>query len=467
MDPKIILYVTFGLSLLGLTWLPSLKGARFINIPLLYFLLAVLLFNQIGNLPLLDPISNKAHSVITEYVTELIVIISLAGAGLAIDRKFRLSTWQSALRLLCISMPICIAGAAILGHWIFGLSLADAILLGAVLAPTDPVMAHSVQVGPPNKGGEDPARFSLTAEAGLNDGLAFPFVYLAIKAAEHQGTLGSWLLGWTAYDFIYRVVMGTVVGIVVGLVLAHYAFRVSDETVREETREGLFVVSAIFLSYGLAEAAHGYGFLAVFAAAVACRQNVERFHDYHSKPYQFATQLERIFAGLLLLALGGFVGTAGLNLLTWQNFLFAALFMLVVRPLSGQLSLWGMRLSSLERSAIAFLGIRGFGSFYYLAYAQNNGTFSDNTLLWNVVTLTVVLSFLLHGNMATIAMKKIDQQYHHKEGQKKDRQGESSLEKGKLERRSLERKRLEKRKLERRKLQRRNQKTTKRKKQPS
>ena len=414
MDPKIILYITFGLSLLGLTWLPSLKGARFINVPLLYFLLAAFMFSQVADLPLIDPLGNKTHSVVTEYTTEIIVIISLAGAGLAIDRRFRFSTWQSALRLLCVSMPICIAGAALLGHWLFGLPLADAILLGACLAPTDPVMAHSVQVGPPNKGGEDPARFSLTAEAGLNDGLAFPFVYLALGVAEHQGKLGGWLWSWTAYDFAYRVVMGTLVGVVVGLVLAHYAFRVSDETVREETREGLFVVSAIFLSYGIAEAAHGYGFLAVFAAAVACRQNVKKFHDYHTKPYQFATQLERIFAGLLLLALGGFAATAGLDLLTWRNFLFAGLFMLVLRPLSGRLSLWGLKLSGLERNAIAFLGIRGFGSFYYLAYAQNNGSFENNALLWNIVTLTVVLSFLLHGNAAAIAMRAIDQQRHHK-----------------------------------------------------
>ena len=420
MDPKVILYISFGLSLLGLTWLPSLKGARFINVPLLYFLLSALLFGLVADLPLIDPINDKAHSVITEYVTELIVIISLAGAGLAIDRRFRVSTWQSTLRLLCVSMPICIAAAALLGNWIFGLPLADAILLGACLAPTDPVMAHSVQVGPPNKGGEDPVRFSLTSEAGLNDGLAFPFIYLALGVAEHQGKLGGWLVNWMAYDFIYRVAMGTFVGVVVGLLLAHYAFRVSDETVREETREGLFVVSAIFLSYGLAEAVQGYGFLAVFAAAIATRQNVQKFHDYHSKPYQFATQLERIFAGLLLLALGGFVATADMTLITWGNFLFAGLFMLIVRPLSGQLSLWGMKLSGLERNAIAFLGIRGFGSFYYLAYAQNNGSFENVGLLWSIVTLTVVLSFFLHGNAATIAMEKIDQQqYRKKAGRKK------------------------------------------------
>jgi len=410
MDPKIILYVVFGLALLGFTWLPSIRGARFINVPLLYSLLAVALFSQITSLPLLDPINNKMHTVVTEYVTEIIVIISLAGAGLAIDRRFRFSTWQSTLRLLCVSMPICIAGAAFLGHWIFGLSLTDSILLGACLAPTDPVMAHSVQVGPPNKGGEDPTRFTLTTEAGLNDGLAFPFVYLAIRLAENNGTFDSWLINWAAYDLAFRVVMGTVVGIAVGWLLAHYAFRVSDETAREETREGLFVVAAIFLAYGVGEALHGYGFLAVFAAAVSIRQNFEKYHEYYAKPYQFATQLERILAGLLLIALGGMIASVDLGLLSWQNFVFAALFMLLVRPISGLLALMGMKLSKLEKRAISFLGIRGFGSFYYLAYAQTHATFENVNLLWSITTLTVLLSLLLHGNSATIAMGWIDEQ---------------------------------------------------------
>ncbi len=421
MDPKIVLYIAFGLALLGFTWLPGVKGARFLNIPLMYFLLADVLFIQIGGLPVLDPINNAVHTAVTEYVTELIVIFSLAGAGLSIDRSFRLRTWQSTLRLLCIAMPVSIAAAAFLGNWIFGLPLADAILLGACLAPTDPVMAHSVQVGPPNKGGEDPVRFSLTTEAGLNDGLAFPFIYLALGVAEHEGKLGSWLINWAAYDLTYRVAMGTIVGVAVGWLLAQYMFRGSDETEREETREGLFIAASIFLAYGIAEALHGYGFLAVFAAAISTRQNIQKYHDYYAKPYQFATQLERILAGLLLIALGGFVATNDLNLLSWQNFLFAGLFIFLARPLSGLLSLSGLKLSKLEKGAIAFLGIRGFGSYYYLAYAQNNGSFENIGLLWSITTLTVLMSLLIHGNTATIALGWIDERQRNRNQRKRQR----------------------------------------------
>lgn len=416
MDPKIIFYIAFGLALLGLTWLPHIKRSRFINVPLLYFFLAVLLFNRSMGLPELDPIDNETHTIVAEYLTEIIVIVSLAGAGLAIDRTFRLRGWQLTWRLLAITMPLSIAAAALLGHWLFGLPLADAILLGACLAPTDPVMASSVQVGPPNEGGEDPVRFGLTTEAGLNDGLAFPFVYLALGVADHGGKLGPWLLKWTAYDLAYKVAMGVAVGAAVGWLLGHYAFRISDETARAETREGLFVTAAIFLSYGLAEALHGYGFLAVFAAAVASRQNFEKNHEYYQKPYQFATQLERIFAGLLLLALGGFVATANIALLSWSNILFAVLFIAVARPLSGLVGLVGQKMGKLEKGAIAFLGIRGFGSFYYLAYAQNNATtgsgFENIDLLWGVVTLTVLMSLFIHGNSATLALGWIDRRYY-------------------------------------------------------
>ncbi len=421
MDPKIIFYVAFGLALLGLTWLPDLKGARFINVPLLYFILAVVLFSQAFGLPLIDPIGDKAHTVATEYITEIIVIISLAGAGLAIDRRFRFSTWQTAFRLLCISMPLSIAGAAVLGHWIFGLPLPEAVLLGACLAPTDPVMAHSVQVGRPNEGGEDPVRFGLTTEAGLNDGLAFPFVYLAIRMSEHLSSdgIGTWLINWAAYDFAFRVVMGIAVGIGIGWLLGNYVFRLSNEARSENTQEGLFVVAAIFLAYGVAEALHGYGFLAVFAAAVAGRQNVEKDHQYHQKPHQFATQLERIFAGLLLLALGGFVAQADINLFSWQNFAFALSFMLGVRFLSGVLSLKGSRIAHQERWAIAFLGIRGFGSFYYLAYAQTHANFENIGLLWSIVTLTVLVSLLIHGNTATLAIGWLDGKRKHRTQQRR------------------------------------------------
>lgn len=407
MEPKIIIYIAFGLAALGLTWLPKVRGIRFIGAPIVYVLLAGILFSLPLNLPNIDPIANSLHTHITEYLTELIVIVSLAGAGLAIDCPFRFKEWASTWWLLGIAMPISIGAAVLLGQYLLGLSLAASVLLGALLAPTDPVLACSVQVGPPNEGGEDPVRFSLTTEAGLNDGLAFPFVYLALGLAEHRAA-GSWLLGWFAIDLVYRVIAGTLVGIGVGWFLSHYVFHFTDEANSQETEEGLMVMSAIFLAYGLAELVHGYGFLAVFAAAVAGRQKVAIGDSYHRKPYQFADQMENILLSLLLLALGGFIATSGVQLWSMEGILFALLFILLVRPLAGMLSMRSLRFRRIEKRAIAFLGIRGFGSFYYLAYAQNNGTFANIDILWQVTTIVVIASLLIHGGSATLAMRQLD-----------------------------------------------------------
>lgn len=132
-------------------------------------------------LPRINPLN---YGVPIEKVTEVVVLISLVGCGIKLDSPLNWKTWQPTLRLLVIVMPVGIAAMALMGHYIFGLSMAAAILLGAVLAPTDPVLAASIQVGPPNsERQEDVTRFTLTSEAGLNDGLAFPFVYLAIAIA--------------------------------------------------------------------------------------------------------------------------------------------------------------------------------------------------------------------------------------------------------------------------------------------
>ncbi|MBE9137266.1 cation:proton antiporter [Nodosilinea sp. LEGE 07088] len=411
MEPKVILYIAFGLATLGLTWLPDVRHIRYIGTPIIYVLLAALLFSLPLNLPVIDPIANTVHSHITEYLTELIVIVSLAGAGLAIDCPFRFKAWASTWWLLGVAMPLSIGAAVVLGQYLFGLSLAASVLLGALLAPTDPVLAASVQVGPPNQGGEDPVRFSLTTEAGLNDGLAFPFVYLAMGLAEHA-SVGGWLVEWFFVDLLYRVGAGILLGIGVGWIISHYVFHYSDETNRAETQEGLMVMATIFLAYGLAEMIHGYGFLAVFAAAVAGRQNVNKADSYHQKPYQFADQMENILLGFLLLALGGFIATSTVQLGSVNALVFAGLFLLVVRPLAGMISLRTLEFRRIEKRAIAFLGIRGFGSFYYLAYAQNHGSFEDMGVLWQITTVVILASLLIHGGSATFAMRKLDSKGH-------------------------------------------------------
>ena len=151
-------------------------------------------------------------------------------------------------------MPLCIASVALLG-WAFGLAPAAALLLGAVLAPTDPVLASDVQVAGPTTGDEDAeedddVRFSLTSEAGLNDGLAFPFVMAAVLLAT-EGSVSGWALEWVACTLVGKVVVGVLVGVGVGWALARVAFRSRRDALRVAERgESLLAIAALVTAYG-------------------------------------------------------------------------------------------------------------------------------------------------------------------------------------------------------------------------
>ena len=224
----------------------------------------------------LSPVFDAEQTIAVEYVSELLVILSLMSLGLSIDRRFSWAGWKQVLPLLLVTMPVCIAALALLGWWAMGLSLASAMLLGACLAPTDPVLARAVQVGPPGDPDGDDVRFNLSAEAGFNDSLAFPFVYLAM-ALTNAGD-GMWL-EWLGMDVFWRIAAGVATGWLVGKIGANIAFKNSAADAKEgeehridEGTEGLLVVSSLLFAYGLGELVNGYGFLSVFIAAVTAKQ---------------------------------------------------------------------------------------------------------------------------------------------------------------------------------------------------
>jgi len=351
-----------------------------------------------------DPLHMRDHALIIEYGTELILIISLLTCGISLDRPFTLSHWRTPIRLLGIAMPLTIIVIGYLAAALLDLSLPEACLIAACLAPTDPVLAREVQVNAPNEGGESEERFGLTSEAGLNDGLAFPFVHLALGIAAY-GITGDQLIHWLSYDVAYRIGAGVLIGIIVGRGIAHYVFKEVEDHTNPDGDEGLIVMAAIFLSYGLAELANGYGFLAVFCAAVAGRQQ-EKKHRYHKKPYHFAKQVEDLLLGLLLLGLGGLAIVLWENVFHWKSMLFALVVILVVRPACAYISLMRSEASRSERRIISFFGIRGMGSIYYLAYAHNILPGGVAPALWGAVICTIILSVIIHGSAAGLLMNK-------------------------------------------------------------
>ena len=201
-DPYILVLTGLGLLIALVAWLPLALKRLPLSLPIVCIGIGAALFSlpqvTLRPLPLLYP-------EITERFAEFVVIIALMGAGLKIDRIFNWRQWSVTWRLVAVTMPLSILAITLLAGWTMGLPWAIALLLAASLAPTDPVLAADVQVGPPKTGEEDEVRFGLTSEAGLNDGFAFPFVHLAVVLAAVAGTNQPWFFEWLGYRVLWEI----------------------------------------------------------------------------------------------------------------------------------------------------------------------------------------------------------------------------------------------------------------------
>lgn len=394
-----------GLAALAVAWLPRVLKYRVLSFPIILVIVGGLIFGLPPGFQRLDPIR---HGQVTERLTEFGVIVALTGAGLKLDRRIGWKRWKTTWLLLAVTMPLTIAAVAFLGWGVLGFAPATAVLFGAALAPTDPVLASDVQVGAPGSNETDEVRFALTSEAGLNDGLAFPFTNAAIAMALANGS--DWVGHWLLVDLLYKIAAGVVIGIVSGKSLAYLLFRVGNHhTKLAHSREGLVSVAVTLLAYGLTELANGYGFIAVFVAALMIR-DFEREHEYHKELTRFADQLERLASAVILILFGGAVAQGLMGAVSLPMLLVAAAIVFLVRPLAGMVGIAGLKMESVEKPAIAFLGIRGIGSFYYLSFALNEASFSDARRLWSAVSLVVLASIVIHGFTAKPAMAKVTEE---------------------------------------------------------
>ena len=398
--------VLLGFSILGVAWLPSLLARFPLSYPILYVGLGIAAYSLPLELPAPDPLE---HTQLATHLTELGVIISLTGTGLKIDQPFTLRLWSIPLRLVSVGMLLTISLMAVTGWLLVGLLPASALLLAAALAPTDPVLAGDVQVGDPNEGGEDTVRFALTGEAGLNDGLAFPFVYLAIALLPAATTLSERLWHWLWMDLGYRVGMGILAGWLSGKLLSYLIVGLPKKISIKASAYGFVVLAVTLLTYGITEKLSGYGFLAVFVAAITLR-GYERTHEYHQQMHSFSDQIERILIVILLIFFGGAIANGLLNTLTWQGALLGLLLVVVIRPLVGILTLYNSQASWGERWIISGFGIRGIGSFFYIAYALEKADFVQSEQIWAIGGFVVLVSIFLHGILATPVMNWLDRQ---------------------------------------------------------
>lgn len=396
-----IAFAALGLATILAHWLPRFVSGREPAASALLIGLGYAAFALVPGMPApIDPVSNAG---LWEHVSEVCVIFGLFGVGMRIDKLWGWRLWRPTIRLLVIAMPLTIAAVIFMGWAIGGMTLAGGLLLGAVLAPTDPVLASDVQVGPPLEGGEHPVRFALTTEAGLNDGLAFPFVYLAL-AVGTAGGIDAGLLGqWFWQDLVYRILVGAVCGVAIGWLLGKLLFAWPRENALAETEAGVIALAGVLTAYGVTELVEGYGFIAVFLAGITLRR-IESRHEFHVRLHDFSQNIEHALTSLLLIGLGAALPVL-LPALQWSDVGIALGLILVARPLIAWGALHGV-MRGRERAIVSFYGVRGVGSIYYLAYSGASMTLVNNAQLWAIIAFTVVASTVVHGFSAGLVMER-------------------------------------------------------------
>jgi len=352
----------------------------------------------------LDPL---VYSVILERASEVAVLISLFAVGLKLGLPFSDKGWRLPARLAIVSMTMTVAMIAAIGMVGLGLSLGASILLGAILAPTDPVLASDVQVVEASD--RDRLRFSLTGEGALNDGAAFPFVMLGLGLLGlHDLGTGGWR--WLAVDVLWATVGGLLIGGALGTLVGRLVVHLRSRHKASVGLDEFLALGLIALTYGLAVLSHTYGFLAVLAAGIALQRVTERpgevartaSADLMQEVQGFNEQLERIAEVAIVLAIGGMLAYTYLHAsAVW----FVLVLLLVVRPVSVWVGLLGAPVSRDQRVLISWFGIRGIGSIYYLMFAINHGL--PRALAEELIALTLAMvaaSIVVHGISVTPLM---------------------------------------------------------------
>jgi NhaP-type Na+/H+ or K+/H+ antiporter len=422
--------VIFGLLLIGMALAGTVVQRLPLTASMVYLALGLGLGPHGYGLIELDPL---AHASLLERVTEGAVIISLFTAGLKLRLPLDDRRWILPIRLAFGSMVLTVGLVAVFGVLVLDMPLGGAILLGAILAPTDPVLASDVQVK--HAADTDPLRFTLTGEAGLNDGTAFPFVMLGLGLLGYH-EVGTWGWRWVAVDLLWATFGGLAVGALLGSGIARVILYLRREHQEAMGRDEFLALGLIALSYGIAILVSAYGFLAVFAAGVALRR-IERqsskgasvpdldptggradlaTHPEKAAAYMaqtvlgFNEQLERVGEVVVVLLLGAMLTLQDSSSLEILG--MVVLLLIVIRPMSVLVGLLGVPGQAIHKSLIAWFGIRGIGSIYYLMYALQHGVSGALARQLIAFTLIVVaLSIVIHGISVTPLLRRYEKQH--------------------------------------------------------
>jgi sodium/hydrogen antiporter len=417
-DSHIIDLLVIGSLLLFVTLLSGWISRLPLSFAIIYLIVGILLGPYGFGLIQLRR-AEVFNAEVLERITEIVVIISVFSCGLKIVRPLQFRAWNITTRLIAFLMPISIFGLAVVGKLFLGMDWGEAILLGAILAPTDPVLASEVQLTDTND--KDELRFGLTSEGGLNDALAFPFVYFGLYALKDDNW-NNWFQKWVLIDLIWAIVIGIVMGFIVAKAVVWIEKKIQPKRRVDEVMEDFIALGTILLTYSLTEIVNGYGFLAVFIAGLV----VQRSYRNSEKPLaqlKFLERLEKLLEVGTILILGTILLVKPMLNYATQSLLVIVLLFLVIRPVGAWISTIGGHLQtpyrrrtwySGTRLLFGWFGIRGVGSLYYLSYAFGKGLKGEigEQISWITYT-TIVVSVIVHGISSTPLMNWYERNLSH------------------------------------------------------
>jgi NhaP-type Na+/H+ or K+/H+ antiporter len=401
-DTYILDLFVIGLLLLFVTLGSGWIGRLPLSYALIYLIAGILLSPYGFNLIRIRP-----ETEFLERLTEFVVLISLFSCGLKMNRPLKVWAWSSTLRLIGFLMPICIFAVAAIAHGFLNLDWGTAILLGAILAPTDPVLASEVQLA--HSDDHDELRFGLTSEGGLNDALAFPFVYFGLHWLENENWQ-QWFTTWVAVDVIWAIAAGLTMGIVVARTVVWIDKWIQKKRAVDTLMEDFVALSLVLLTYSLTELVNGYGFLSVFVAGMVAR-NSYRNPEKHSSQIEFTETFEKLLEIATILLLGALLRVEPILRFGPQALIIAGALLFVIRPVGAWISTIGENYRPMRRWLFGWFGIRGVGSLYYLCYALGKGLKGEvgEQIAW-ITFITIVISVIVHGISSTPMMTWYEQQ---------------------------------------------------------
>lgn len=301
--------------------------------------------------------------------------------------------------LIAVTMPLTMLSAYLLGVYFLTLSIPASLLLASILTPTDPVLASDVQLDDPEREDKlkDKIRFTLTAEAGLNDGMAFPFTYLAVMVVQAGSFAAFNFSNWFWDKLLLKIMIGVAVGVLIGRSIG-YILTHLKKWKGIKTYDGFLALSLTFTVYGISELLHGYGFMAVFFAGLCIRYSENVSGKYKKKMHDFNHEIERLLIVVWIILFGGSIMNGILEVTDWKGILFSVVFVLILRPLAGLIGLMGIKDNIKNKLAISFLGIRGVGSVFYLSWAfMQTDLFENKYELYSIAAYIILFSIILHG----------------------------------------------------------------------